>query len=117
MNLPSSFGTNNAILSDEELKALLTAAQGNIDGRVDPRHAFFTTVLLRSATETTLTISAFSREISRSGLGLLHAAQIFSREFYEVDIRIVDLQVRRNAQVIWCRPVGNGWYLSGCRFV
>lgn len=117
MSSPSNFGTNTANLSDEELEALLAVAQGNADRRVDPRHAFFTTVLLRPATEPTVTISAFSREISRSGLGLLHAEQIFPREFYEVDIRIVDLQVRRNAQAIWCRPVGDGWYLSGCRFV
>lgn len=107
----------HANLTDEELEVLLAAAQGNTDRRVDPRHAFFTTVSLRAAADTTKLISAFSREISRSGIGLLHAAQIYPREFYEVDIRIVDIQVRRNAQVIWCRPVGGEWYLSGCRFV
>lgn len=117
MNSATPFGATNVILSDEELASLLAAAQGNADRRVDPRHAFFTAVLLRPAAEPNATISAFSREISRSGIGLLHAAQIFAREFYEVDIRIVDLQVRRSAQAIWCRPVGEGWFLSGCRFV
>lgn len=104
-------------LSDAELEALLAAAQGNADRRVDPRHAFFTTVTLRSESNPSVVISAFSREISRSGIGLLHAAQIFAKEIYEVDIRIVDVRVRRSAQVIWCRAVGDGWYLSGIRFI
>lgn len=109
--------TEQPTLSDAELEALLAAAQGHADRRVDPRHAFFTTVTLRSDSNPSVVVSAFSREISRSGIGLLHAAPVFAKELYEVDIRIVDVRVVRRAQVIWCRAVGDGWYLSGIRFV
>jgi len=107
----------NSKLTDEELAALLAAAQGNSDRRVDPRHAFFTTVTLRPAAAPTMAISAFSREISVSGIGLLHAAPLVAGQDYEVDIRIEEVRVRRSARAVWCRAVGDGWYLSGCRFV
>ena len=104
-------------LTDVELEGLLEAVRAGSERRVDPRHAFFTTVALRPASAPGSVISAFSREISRSGIGLLHAAPIYRDETYEIDIRIEQARVRRNAQVVWCRPVGDGWFLSGCRFV
>lgn len=111
------FTAKRSTISEAELDALLAAAQGASDRRVDPRHAFFTTVTLRPSTLPNSVISAFSREISRSGIGLLHGAPIYSDECYEIDIRIEQVHVRRNARVVWCRKVGDAWYLSGCRFV
>jgi hypothetical protein len=107
----------NSKLTDEELAALLAAAQGNSDRRVDPRHAFFTTVTLRPASSPTTAISAFSREISVSGIGLLHATPLAAGQDYELDIRIEDVRIRKSVRAVWCRAVGEGWYLSGCRFV
>ena len=107
----------NTKLADPDLEALLAAAQGNADRRVDPRHAFFTSVTLRPASAPSAAISAFSREISASGIGLLHAAPLSAGEVYEIDIRIEEVHVRKMVRAVWCRAVGDGWYLSGCRFV
>ena len=113
----NSKNATNSNLADEELEALLAAARAGSERRVDPRYAFFTTVTLRPSSSPEQIISAFSREISCSGIGLLHAAPIFAHESYEVDIRIEEVRVRRNARAVWCRPVGDGWFLSGCRFI
>lgn len=107
----------NSNLTDVELETLLAAARRGNERRVDPRYAFFTTVTLRPESSPSHFISAFSREVSLSGLGLLHAAPIVSGETYEFDIRIEEVQVKRKGRAVWCRPVGDGWYLSGCRFV
>jgi hypothetical protein len=121
LSLPSSAMStqiqSKANLTNEELQAILAAAQGNSDRRVDPRHALFTTVTLRPASAPTTVVSAFSREISLSGVGLLHAAPLTKDETYEIEIRIEEVRVRKTAKAIWCRPVGEGWFLSGCRFV
>ena len=103
-------------LTDLELEALLTAAQDH-DRRADPRYALFTSVTLRPASAATKAISAFSREISVSGIGLLHAAPLVSGETYEIDIRIEGVRVRKSGLAIWCRSVSDNWYLSGLRFV
>jgi hypothetical protein len=107
--------TTYSQLSDAELEAILAAARGS-DRRVDPRHALFTAVTLRPQASPEKAISAFSREISLSGIGLLHAVQLVGGESYDVDIRIEDVRVRKNGRIVWCRPVGDGWFLSGCRF-
>jgi hypothetical protein len=77
----------------------------------------FTPVTLRPASAPTKAISAFSREIALRGIGLLHAAPLVSGETYEIDIRIEDVHVRKRGRATWCRSVGEGWYLSGCRFI
>ena len=95
----------------------MAAAHGDNDRRVDQRFAFFTTVTMRPRSGRGKVISAFSREISVSGIGLLHATPLVSGEDYEVDIRIEEVHCKRTCRAVWCRPVGDGWFLSGCRFV
>jgi hypothetical protein len=104
-------------LTEAELETLLEAARQGHERRVDPRYAFFTTVTLRPESSPRQAMSAFSREISSSGLGLLHAAPLAAGEAYEIDIRIEEVRVKKQGRAIWCRPVGDGWYLSGFRFV
>ncbi len=106
----------NSNLAEAELEILLAAAQQGHDRRVDPRYAFFTTVTLRPLSSPKQTISAFSREISSSGVGLLHAVPLVSGESYEIDIRIEEVRVKKSGRAVWCRSVGDGWFLSGFRF-
>jgi hypothetical protein len=105
-------------LTDAEMEALIVAARGGgSDRRVDPRHAFFTAVTLWPADAPTTPVSAFSREVSCAGIGLLHSVPLGSGERFEIDILIGDVRVRKTGRVVWCREVGDGWYLSGCKFV
>jgi hypothetical protein len=103
-------------LADVEFESLLSAARDS-DRRGAPRYALFATVTLRPVTSPTTVVSAFSREISTTGVGLLHAAPIVKGDRYEIDIEVDAVRIRKTACVTWCRLVDHGWYLSGCRFV
>lgn len=55
-----------------------------------------------------------TRDISRSGLNLLHKQQLFPGQ--KIDVVLTDGQ-ERQLEVIWCRRLGAGSYSAGCRFV
>jgi hypothetical protein len=100
---------------DVDFESLLVAAQ-ELDRRGAPRYPFFTNVTLRPLSKPGAVVSAFSREISTSGFGFLHATPIVKGENYEVDIEIEAFHARKPVCVLWCRVIGEGWYLSGCKF-
>ena len=52
-----------------------------------------------------------------TGIGLLHCIAV---EPGEVVLKIPSKtcgDVRIRGEIVWCRPCGEGWYLSGARFV
>ena len=55
-----------------------------------------------------------TRDISRSGMNLLHKSQVFPGQL--IDLTLPDGQERR-LEVVWCRRLGMGCYSAGCRFV
>jgi hypothetical protein len=99
------------------LHPLLVEARAN-DQREDRwgiRYPFFRAVTV--TTEEGEEIRAFSRDISASGIGLLHNTEIPTGV---VDIRIksargftVDVQTR----IFWCQSCGEGWHISGGQFM
>lgn len=61
--------------------------------------------------------AAFTREISSDGIGLLHQVQLRPSK---VDVYVATnsgASARLRVHILWCRPCGQGWYLSGGRFV
>jgi hypothetical protein len=89
-------------------------AQELTDRRAEIRHPFFAPVDVR-INDTHL--SAFAREISPLGIGLLHNAPLAPET---VMLRLrgpggTTLAIQ--TQILWCKPCGEGWYLSGGRFV
>ena len=62
------------------------------------------------------TISAMTREISRFGIGLMHKGSITPGE---VTIRMASDTREFEYRVLmeWCRPVENGMFFSGGRFL
>ncbi len=61
-------------------------------------------------------LSAFSREVSEVGIGLLHNARLASGE---VEISIPSDQgysVCIRTDILWCTPIGDGWFISGGTF-
>ncbi len=89
-------------------------AQELTDRRAEMRHPYFAPVDVRM-NDTHL--SAFAREISPLGIGLLHNAPLPAEV---VTIRLRGPQGTNLAiqtQILWCKPCGEGWYLSGGRFL
>jgi hypothetical protein len=85
--------------------------------RVEPRHPFFCPVFVMPQGDRSRRFSAFSREISRSGIGLLHNMKL---QPGPATLVVASPNGRRRqfaAEVVWCRPCGEGWFISGCRFV
>jgi hypothetical protein len=96
---------------------LIVEAQNaeNRDRRRDVRYAFFRPVSIE--VEDGHQYSAFSREISAAGIGLIHDIDLSDRE---VEITISSEQgysIRVRCRILWCQPCGEGWYISGGKFV
>jgi len=62
------------------------------------------------------TIAAMTREISRTGIGLLHRGSLNPGE---VTVRMASEERRfvYRVQIEWCHPCENGMFLSGGRFL
>lgn len=77
------------------------------------RYSFFRPVTIHVGTTS---FSAFSREVSERGIGLLHSAEL---QPGDVEITIPTEQgysVRIRTNLLWCHACGEGWYISGGEF-
>ena len=82
--------------------------------RSEVRYPFFRPVTLQFESRRH---AAFSREISASGIGLLHNVEVPPGE---VEVTIPSRrghEVRMRTRILWCRPCGAGWFISGGRFI
>jgi hypothetical protein len=104
---------------EQAVLRLLSAARSEepLERRGEPRYPFFRpiSVLLDGAQRRQY--SAFSREISKSGIGLLHNMPLEPAEVTLAILGPVGEVCRFRTQLVWCRPCGEGWYLTGGRFV
>ena len=91
-----------------------TRMQERLERRSESRHPFFCPVAILS--DHGKNWSAFAREISRSGIGLLHNMPLEPGEV-TLQISIPSGPKKFRTQIVWCRPSGEGWYLSGGRFL
>ena len=62
------------------------------------------------------TIAAMTREISRSGLGLLHRGSV-SPGAVTVKMASESREFVYRVQIEWCTPCENGMFISGGRFI
>ena len=85
--------------------------------RAEPRFMFSVPVRLRPRDASRRTLRGFAREISRSGIGLLAEEALHPGDLHCLTIDHCEAPLLLEAQVVWCRPAGDGWYLAGCRFV
>ena len=85
--------------------------------RANMREPFFgpVTVVVRENGEQR-TYSCFSRDISPTGIGLLHNMPLESGKVTLAILRQSG-DVHLRGEIMWCRPCGEGWYLSGVRFL
>lgn len=79
------------------------------------RYPLFRPVTIGVGISQEIEISAFSRDISPTGIGLLHRANL---PLQDVALKIETTRgrmVQCQATVVWSKPCGDGWYLSGMR--
>lgn len=62
------------------------------------------------------TISAMTREISRTGIGLLHRGSLSPGET-TVRMASETREFEYRVQIEWCHPCDNGMFMSGGRFL
>ena len=87
------------------------------EARGEVRQPFFRPVSLALRNGPVEKLSAFTREISASGVGLLHNAPIPSGETVITLTGASGTPIHLRAYIVWCKPCGEGWYLSGAHFI
>ena len=108
--------------SDDSLRKtvhhlLHEAREGAEERRAENRAPFFTPVRLSWAQDPRREFTCFSRDISATGMGLLHYMAV---EPGEIVLTIPSKSwgdIRIRSEIVWCCPCGDGWYLSAARFV
>jgi PilZ domain len=83
----------------------------NDDRRSEKRFPFFRPVTVQVDGQS---FSAFSRDISASGIGLLHNMEL---PLKDVVIIVDGHRQGLRARVVRCESLGEGWYISGCKIV
>ena len=110
-------GSDDDLLKNTVHHLLYEAREGANERRAENREPFFSLVRLSFAEDPRRQYSCFSRDISATGIGLLHFMRV---EPGEIVLKIPSKSfgdVRMRCEVVWCRPCGEGWYVSGARFV
>lgn len=86
------------------------------DRRLAERHPFFYPVNVASQRPGSPSFSAFSRDISAGGMGLLHNMPLERGPVVLTIMSDAESPVRLAGIIMWCVPCGEGWYTSGVRF-
>jgi len=120
MNSPNTLSTRSN--SDPQISSAVTKllegarSAEKTDRRASPRHPYFQPVTVVSS-DRKQKMTAFSREISESGIGLLHYMPVMPGEVTLTISGPLGAALRVRTEILWCRPCGEGWYLSGGQFL
>ena len=103
---------------DEAVRTLVERARRGLlaERREGGRFPFFQPVVLSNDMDGTVSLSAFSRDISAWGIGLLCYWPLRLRP---VTMKIYfgeDEEISVHGYVRWCHPCGHGWYVAGISF-
>lgn len=86
-----------------------------VERRAEPRVPFFHPATLTYRYRPDEPIAVFTRELSNSGIGLLHAAPVERGEAI-ISIQSHGKPVAFRTYILWCKPSAQ-WYLSGGQFL
>ena len=85
--------------------------------RLRRRYPYFSPVHVRLCEQGEQSFSAFSIDIARDGVGLLHSFPVSpGPAIVTMRPRARDA-IRIRVEIIWCNNCGEGWYTSGAEFV
>jgi hypothetical protein len=108
---------NDPVTQQRSVKALVEKARAvHDDRRQDQRYPFFQPVTITAEHSRPVALSAFSRDISESGIGLLLYWPLKPGSANLVIHFDRDEPVSVTGYVTWCRPCGQGWYTAGISF-
>ena len=92
-------------------------ATNRADQRSERRFPYFRAVSVIVGESGERNYSAFSKDISQGGMGLLHSMPL---ESGKATLRVCDDEggaLVLPCEIKWCKPAGEGWYLSGAAFI
>lgn len=85
------------------------------DRRRYKRHPMFQPITIKYDGALGKLVSAFTRDISQSGVSLVHNAPLQTST--HATLQLSHPQIQITVETKWCRPCGAGWYLSYGQFV
>ena len=104
---------------EELVKRLIDKESRNeCERRSVHRTPFVRPVTVRIIGDDDKTITAFSKNISPKGIGLILEDAISDGAGAKLTIHsLKNQQVHVRSELRWCRPFGNGWFISGWKFI
>ena len=87
------------------------------DRRALRRVPYFCPVTVGLPETNTICFSAFAREVSATGIGLVHLMPLAHGEVVITLPLPSGHIVAMRAEILWCKDFGDGWYSSGGRFL
>ena len=104
-------------LQETVVLLLHEAREGFEERRSEKRNPFFSPVQIARAEDGLRHFSCFSRDISPGGISLLHSMPIEPGEVVLTIPSKLCGKVRIRSEVVWCQPCGEGWFISGAKFL
>lgn len=103
----------------EQVQVLMAEARSDdqMDRRGAARYPFFRAVRLLPGSGDLGEYTAFTRELATTGIGLLHSVKLVPGPVVVVLHTADGARVRLPTEIQWCRPCGDGWYVSGGTFL
>jgi hypothetical protein len=85
--------------------------------RSQPRRPYFGPVKIWQPDSPAASFSAFARDISELGIGLIHVRPIAEGNVIVTIPLPNESSVNLLTEIVWCRDYGDGWFSSGGRFL
>ena len=96
---------------------LAEAISRDVERRSQQREPFMAPVAIQRGAGKGGCLTGFTRDISVEGIGLIHA---FPLEREEIVVKVFGADEKTTllyVKIEWCDPIGEGWYISGGRFI
>jgi hypothetical protein len=96
---------------------LSLALNEGIEGRNRLREPFLASVFIQPEGDAGPSLTGFSRDVSAEGVGLLHSFPLDLTDTVVEFPRPNRKSLRLQVKITWCKPFGEGWYVSGGQFI
>ena len=112
--MPATVSYQQLQMHDRVRELVDEATAAYEERRKDDRYPYFRPASIKLAAGAD--VSVFCHEISRSGLGVLSAMPLPLCEGTAVFHSERGELIHLSGKVVWCQPVGEGWFTAGFTF-